>query len=322
MGCNSCEKEGRACDGGCDAGACGKGGKLRDKARIDALRACEPFCDNGCKPFTWGPTRSQLYAFLASIPPAKLALAGFTICTDPATGEPGVAVPGGGCIPLKCSDPCAEFGPHANAAVRDPDLSPTDIYAISKAFGHEQTDMELATDLTGFTNWYVLPVGALGVSHKFCLTGISAQSLNVTTGVITPQTVTDVRLAGARIVCASSGINVEPSPGSYVWAMDESDGADPGDIEVTPYRCVCKNLCAWTPAGGMEFVLFKLQDAVPGADNVYASVEFDRCDWMRVVDKCVSPKGNRRFIADLSLSANGLYFGLRRVTPGFIPLIP
>lgn len=302
------------CDGNCNKGTCGscagkgdgegacnKAGRLIGKRRLLDWRRCESFCDNGCGPRASLLTTAELEAM---------------------------------------RERCCKWGPHANAARRQDDISPTDAEAIASAFEYAPATFD-NTDATtpnavqavpGYAGWYVGISGALLISHKFCVTEVSATYQVAGAGARVNLPVTNVRIAGARIACNSTlhEPSLSISAGSYVWVMDRSRGADPGDIDTTPERCACKNLCAWTPARGLEFYMVEFNDGVTltagELATVIVKVKVERCDWLVEVDPCVTAQGNRLpfsafspiFVAPLGTDL----VPFTRVDPANIPALP
>lgn len=309
---SSCNKD--KCDCGGDA-CCDHGAT---KTRLAGLAACEPWCGNNCEP-KFSLRLPAIYTFLAALGNERLKHAGFKLCDI--DGRPGVSpldCKGDKtmCVPLDCDDPCALYGPHANREVRDSDISPTSAKAIVAAFEEETLVIGAVanawhTDILPVPNrpgWYMVGVGSIGLSHKFCVTGVSAVA--GTTQVL-PVPVQNVRIAGSRIACSAD------NEGEYEWVIDWSKGAKPSHISVTDYRCACKNLCALTPSRGLEWYQFYLPSlAIGDLLSLVVTIDVERCDFMVIVDKCVGPVGNRLTFASRDVVP------FRRVEPGSIPVVP
>jgi len=228
--------------------------------------------------------------------------------------------PGGPMIPYDSDlgSDCAIYGPHGNCSRRDSDLSPVDVQSVAEAYTDESVPATALTKLPGVADWYYVALGALGVSHVFCLleatvTQIVAGGPNVN---VVP---TALGVAGSRLVCTTPVLTgpatIAYAEGTYQWASDRPCKAKPG-WDITTGRCRCEPPpCAATPSGtaggGQEFFLFHLPGFVAG-DTLVASFRVSRCDWLLCVEPGICPLENRlpfsRFTA----------LPTRRVTPGII----
>ena len=307
----------------------------RGRQRIAALQACEPWCGGGGCPTGRRADLPPLYTFLRDLGAERLRKAGFELCKDdsgrlgvrpvsPATGKHC-----GPCIPLESCDECAEFGPHANAARRRPDLSPTDIKAIASGFNWESMTLgpqadplgnqQPITRVPGSGDWFIAGSPSLGVSHRFCVHSLSAFISPPEGAPIVNVPITGVRLAGARIAC-------EAGPtGAYTWVVDFSTAANPTNLRVTEYRCECDDLCKWTPEQGWEFIMFQAPTLdLVDIPSTTLRVEVSRDDWLVEVDDCVSALSNRFLMYAGFLDPSGFAFNpnVTRTVAGQIPFIP
>lgn len=229
-----------------------------------------------------------------------------------ATGKP---LPPFQCVTYgSCGDPCMEFGPHFNCERRSSDLSPSQVESIMKTYAEETATTTAGTAhavpgaTTGF--WYYVSLGALGVSHTFCLEAISG----VTTGAAAIPIV-NAGVGGERIACSAA------SPGQYAHVGESPAKARPGDIEITANRCACKNLCASTPARGAEFYYFQTAAELSAADVAAAVVTLTvtRKCWLKCIDRCVPPLGSQVLITDTATT--GVIAAAPRNTTGVIPFV-
>lgn len=265
-------------------------------------RACEPWCmDGGCRP---GPhpyphpapcagglcpvpqaTASVYNAPGAGVGPNIIGLLNYAVsvgalaqCVD-ANGLPGYAIPGGPCIISKADCDCFKrFGTHFNEETRLSFITPTMGEAIALTFSAETVTLINPVEIQD--DWWMVDLGALGLSHKFCLKEASAVDVNGA-----PVLVDNVAIAGSRMACD------EDEPGFGIHVINTPTPADPEDIDVTPERCACEELCATTPAGGGEFFFIHVP---PGATPTEIKVKVRRCDWLKPADHCIVPKGNKR----------------------------
>lgn len=219
--------------------------------------------------------------------------------------------------PEQCKpDLCAEFGPHFNCERRASDFSPTDVESVMKVYAEETVSVTVpylpVPNTTG--NWYYFTLGAIGVSHRFCLESISAAQINPLTGAETPIAIINAAVAGERIACSVT------SQGSYVHVGEQPAKAKPGDIEITTARCACKNLCALTPARGGEFYMFQTAAplVIPVDGTMTATVTVRRDCWLKCVDRCVPPIGSQVVIGS---GASELVMSAERDVSGNIPYL-
>jgi len=301
-----------------DADECNLNKQQRDRSsweRLLRLRACEPWCFNGqctpgaipgftpgdqdpncpggvwngvtgrCEPMT--KPRSGMRAMVLEDLIRELARQGhLEVCTvDGVTGFRLPTPPGAApymCVPWeRCKwDPCWEFGPHWNCERRSSDMSPSDVHAVMRTYAWQTATITGVTAVPGNANWYYVALGALNVSHTFCVEEITAI---VTAGG--PNVANNVAIGGERIVCAPI------KQGAYQHAGETPVAADPGDIDITPERCACKTLCAKTPARGNEFVYFHTAAPIAAGNHAttVVTVKIARKCWLECVEPCVLP---------------------------------
>lgn len=299
---------------------CSPCGAKRSAARMANFFACEPFFrPNGC-----GPAGPKVLSPMAMLHDA--CGHGSVRKVKRADGAVFIELyPGGPVVPWDSDlgTDCAIYGPHANCSRRDGDISPSDALAISEAYADETVTMDMMP-LPNNPNWWTGVLGALGVSHIFCLL---EATITYTRGTAAPVPIVPSQLgvAGARIVCASPVVlddSIAYAEGAYQWAVDRPCKAKPG-FDITQWRCRCEPPpCAATPSGtvfgGQEFYLADFTGSgyvwAPG-DIVQIRARIARCDWLLCVDPGVCPLENRLPFTAF-LTPPGLPY--RRLTPGIV----
>lgn len=312
MSCQCENKEKCTCQSGCK-------GAMRNawKCDLDNLYRQEPWCGNGgCVPRHGGPERDavRLQAALGGLVQAG--------AVQYELGPEGAYLifPNG--YRAKVASLCAaesEYGPHFNRERRVSDFSPRDIESVAAAFGWTSEALPINSavvqggysNVPGTTGWFLGWLAALGVSHIFCLEEITIRvtfhfqhATEPALDITVPATVTAVAVGGICVVCGDG--EEDADEGSYVRALAAPEQADPEAIDITPERCACDELCAYTPARGAEVFYFKYDTPatpVPPAgytlitQNPFAvsvSVKVRRCAWLSLDEAflCVNAMGN------------------------------
>lgn len=296
MTCESCEREitspnCKSCKGFCDI----------DKQTLADFRRCEPWCSSGPGCVRPGPSDCGGGACSlegkALTPTATLLLAAVKggcvqLCTD-ANGKAGFKLPGaaGPCIVSLGELDCQRFGPHFNALRRSPNISPLMAEAIAATYEFETVTVTTSAESLAPGGWFGGALGALGLSHQFCVYELSAV---VNLAVPVPGVIIGAGVGGERAVC---GDGANGDEGFYVLAADTPRKADPEELTVTDGRCKCRDLCALTPADGLEFIYAQVTLAgglpVPVDTTITITARVSRCNWFVLVDPCIGPLGNR-----------------------------
>lgn len=298
MTCETCKND----NPGPNCSSC-KGYCEIDRRTLMDFRRCEPWCFNGPACVRPGPpdcdNGSCSLEGKCLSPLATLLLAGvkggcIAVCTD-ATGKSGFKLPGPGpCVVTLGDLDCFRFGPHFNSLRRSPYISPTAAEAIAATYEFETVTFTTGGPVVVGGNWYAGALGALGLSHQFCVYEVTA-TYDVG-GVATAAAIIGVGVGGERIACGD-GANGFANEGFYSLVAESPRKADPEELEVTDGRCRCRDLCALTPADGLEFIYVQATTLagapLPADTQLTVTARISRCNWFVLVDPCVGPLGNR-----------------------------
>lgn len=312
MSCQTCGEN--APKGG--ARGCGPYRRGEAIATLEALKRREPWCLDGACCIMLSE-RNEADRVLQA-----LLAAGLVVVL--ATGELALLDGSGKCMQvfatvegLVAALAGAGGAPNFNALVRDPRYSPTDIESIAANYSYEPIDIaQPLVNLAFLGDWYRLDLGAVGVSHRFCLLELEISGVNAL-GIetpIDPHKYGGVAVGGLVLGCGTGAVG-GGQPGSWVLCHEQPTDWNYDEVVVTDYRCRCENLCTDVPADSADIIYVNLPPAlVAGFIGLHVTGKVSRCRWLCPAYPTgrVSPQGNR---------VPYVGFPVLRPVPGNIPFL-